>query len=135
MRSCQVPPSWKIVSSLKTLIFKGNRLAWIYPVSRETIFGVLDHLRLHNYSGTIHPCIETLLGTAKPRRRVPQTKKFCVKMASFPYLDHISQSQKTFGNVRRKILTLLKTWQMRVVLVQNFKGITQEIVLCRTLIF
>ena len=67
------------------MTFKGKRLVLIYPVSRETIFGVLDHLKLHNYGGAINPYIEIdCWGTAKPRREVPKTKKFCVKMASFP---------------------------------------------------
>ena len=55
---------WKNVKTCKsfwgyywTLIFKGKRLVWIHPVSRETIFGILDHLKLHNYGGAIHPCI------------------------------------------------------------------------------
>ena len=56
-------------------------------------------------------------------------------MPNFSILDHIWQLQQTFVNFRRKISTLLEIWEMKVMLVQNFKGIAQETTRVEPLIF
>ena len=69
-----------------TLIFKGKGLVWIHPVSRDTMFGLLDHLKLHNYSGAIHPC----MGYHQTLKRVfPKQKNSSLKWPVFRNLDHI----------------------------------------------
>ena len=57
---------WKKVSktarhfdvTTEVCFIRGKRTGMKPPGFLETIFGLLDHLKLHNYGGATHPCID-----------------------------------------------------------------------------